>query len=308
MIFLEHDCRWCGEEKYELVIRGPDLLTDLPGEFQFVKCINCGLLRQNPYLEWDSLKQYYPDDYNSYQPQVSDIDSQLRRMDKRYGLWKRVRLISKHKPSGKWVDIGAGTGRVLQEAMRWNRWDLMGVEPVKIAADYIANKTGLFVFNGRLENFDSHNECFDIVTMWDVLEHFEDPIKNLNKIKELLKPGGLFVFSIPNMNSWDRKLFKKYWVGYDLPRHLHLYPDELLKNMLQEMGFKIVEKKCVAGSHGAFILDIAFLNKKLESKLITKFLSLGPDSIIPRAISFIPLWVIDKLKLGSNITYITTKL
>ncbi len=56
MKFNKHSCRWCGEEKFEVIVQGPDLLLDLPGDFQFVKCINCGLLRQNPYPDWEWLR------------------------------------------------------------------------------------------------------------------------------------------------------------------------------------------------------------------------------------------------------------
>lgn len=308
MKLINHSCRWCGDEKYNIIVKGPDLLTGFPGEFQHVQCSNCGLIRQNPYLEWDHLKEYYPDDYNSYQPQASEISSTIRRLDKRYGLLKRVKLVYRYQPSGRWVDIGAGTGRILQEAMLWDKWELMGIEPVKKAADYITSRTGLPVFANRLEEFTGNNDHFDIVTMWDVLEHFVDPIEILKKINQILKPKGVLIFSIPNLRSLDRKLFKNYWVGYDLPRHLHLFPDDLLNQILNQLGFKVIKKKCIAGSHGALMLNLAFLNKKIDAKLLTRLLSLGSDSIIPRIFTFIPLYIMDQLKLGSNITYVVMKL
>ena len=309
MEFIEKSCRWCGEEKYDVVVKGPDLLTGLPGSFQFVKCNNCGLLRQNPYLNWKYLMKYYPDDYSSYQPQVPDVTSKQRQFDKRYGLWKRVKLVSKYKPTGKWIDVGAGTGRVLQEAMRWETWDLMGIEPVERAAEYIKIKTGLQVFGDRLEKFSGYENTFDIVTMWDVLEHFEDPIMAINKVREILRENGIYVFSIPNIKSWDLRVFKNYWVGYDLPRHLHLFSDVFLSTIMKKKGFKIIEKKCIAGSHGALMLDLLFLSRaSKKSKLLEVVTSINPDAYIPRALTFIPLWIFDKLKMGTNITCVTQKI
>jgi SAM-dependent methyltransferase len=307
MKFSEHACCWCGANEFEIIIQGPDLLLDMPGEFQFVKCCNCGLLRQNPYLDWDDLKNYYPDNYASYQPQTSTITSHMHRWDKRYGLWKRVKIINKYKPSGTWVDIGAGTGRILQEASLWKKWKLLAVEPVKHAAEYIQNNSDIIVINNQFEDLEGFENHFDIVTMWDVIEHLKNPITCLTKVRDILKPGGIFVFSTPNLKSWDRKVFNKYWVGYDLPRHLHLFPDNLLLQILEDIGFAFNEKKCIAGSHGAFMLDLSFFNKEADSKLITSFLSKGPDFLLPRALTFLPLWLLDKLKLGSNITYIVTK-
>ncbi len=307
MNFKEHACRWCREEAFEVVVQGPDLLLDNPGKFQFVRCNNCGLFRQNPYLDWEELSNFYPETYSSYQPQASEISSHVKRWDKRYGLWKRVKLIHKHKPEGKWIDIGAGTGRILQEASLWEKWRLSGIEPVEHAAKYIQDRTGIEVFSGRLESFTGHADTYDIVTMWDVLEHLEDPIAGFSKVKEILVSGGIFVFSMPNMHSWDRRVFKQFWIGYDLPRHLHLFPEPVLLEILDAMGFSVLEKRCVAGSHGAFMLNLLFWNRKAKSGLLEKMLNLGPDSILPRIASFIPLWLLDQLKFGSNITYVVQK-
>jgi len=307
MKFKEHACAWCGSEDYDVVVRGADLLVGLPGEFQFVRCCQCGLYRQNPYLDWEDLKDYYPEDYSSYQPQAAEISSKVKRWDKRYGLWKRVNLVHKYAPSGRWVDIGAGTGRILQEASLWGKWELMGIEPVDNAAHYIRNTLGVEIFSDRLENFTGYQKTFDVVTMWDVMEHLEEPIKGIEKVREILKPGGHFVFAIPNMDSWDRKVFKKYWIGYDLPRHMTLFPTDLLRTVLQENGFEICQRTCIAGSHGAFMLDLAFWNRDVKSSLLTKVLGKGPDFILPRALTAAPLWLIDQLKMGSNITYVVRK-
>lgn len=308
MKFETHPCPWCNAEEYEVVLQSPDRLFDLPGVFQFVKCTNCGLVRQNPHLVWESLKYYYPSDFSSFHPLTSEITSSFRRMDKRYGLWKRIRLIEKHKPVGAWLDIGAGTGRILHEASLREKWELMGIEPVPYAAKYIADRLKIPVFTERLENFTGYDEYFDIVTMWDVLEHLEEPIKGLQKVKKVLKSKGIFAFSTPNMNAWDRKVFGDYWIGYELPRHLYLFPEKVLSEILSDLGFRIISKKCIAGSHGTLTLDIKLWNKKVNSKLISKIQQGGADSIIPRVLTFIPLWFLDQLKLSTNITYLVQKI
>lgn len=308
MKFIEHPCAWCGEEKYDVIIKGPDRLLGMDGNFQFVKCKKCGLLRQNPYLEWDSLKEFYPENYSSYLPQVTDISSRIKRIDKKYGLYKRVKFINKYKPSGNWLDVGSGTGRVLQEAYRWRQWHLMGIEPTIEAAKYSERITGIKIHQTKIEDFNDFKEYFDIVTMWDVLEHLENPIDVLKKIWSLLKPNGIFVFSIPNLTSWDRKVFKDYWIGYDLPRHMYLFPPNLLYEIFEKIGFKIINKKCIAGSHGALILDLSFLNTELQSNFLNKLLRKGPDFFIPRIFTFFPLWFLDKLKISTNITYVARKI
>ena len=307
MEFIEQSCAWCGDENYDVVIKGPDRLLGIDGNFQFVKCKSCGLLRQNPHLKWDSLREFYPENYSSYLPKVSDISSRIKRIDKRYGLYKRVKFINNYKPSGNWLDVGSGTGRVLQEASEWKQWNLMGIEPTIDAAEYSKRNSEVKIFQTRIEDFNNFSEYFDIVTMWDVLEHLENPIDSLKKVWSLLKPNGVFVFSIPNLISWDRKVFRKFWVGYDLPRHFYLFPPKLLSTILDQIGFSTLCRKCIAGSHGALILNLMFLNTDIQSGLLNNFLKRGPDFFIPRIFTSIPLWISDQLKLSSNITYAVRK-
>ena len=68
LIWEESVCDGCGSPGGEVLFSGPDLLMELPGEFHLVRCTACGLIRQNPWLAWESLKSYYPEDYSAYEP------------------------------------------------------------------------------------------------------------------------------------------------------------------------------------------------------------------------------------------------
>lgn len=307
MEFSEHPCDWCGSYKFTVIIEGPDLLMDLPGTFCFVQCSQCGLYRQNPRLEWDQLQNFYPEGYSSHTKQVADLPSKFYRIDKRYGLWKRVKFVSKYKSSGNWLDIGCGTGRILQEAQQWNKWSLFGLEPVAPVATYAKEKLNIPIFNTVLEDYHEDDNYYDIITMWDVLEHLPTPINDLEKAHALLKKGGVFIFSIPNMQSLGRKLFKRFWIGYDLPRHLYLFPPDLLKKIFEDIGFEIISQKCIAGNHGAFFLNLSFWNKSNNSKILSHILSKGADYWLFRIFTLVPMFILDKLKLGNNITYVMTK-
>lgn len=302
-----HPCDNCGSEAFTVVLRGPDLLEGLPGEFQFVRCEQCGMLRQNPRLDWDQLAAYYPKDYISHGEQLDPSVSGFRRFEKRYGHWKRVRLVNKFKPAGKWLDIGCGSGLNLQEAQFWKRWDLYGLEPVASMATYVQERLGIPVFNTNLEEFSCHEGEFDIVTMWDVLEHLPYPVEALEQVGRLLKPGGLLVLSTPNLESLDRQWFRSAWIGYDLPRHLYLFPRNLLRETLHRKGFNVIQERCLAGSHAALMLNFSFLSHKSNS-LLVKWIASHKDGYFPfRLLTFAPLWIIDQLKKGINITVIAQK-
>lgn len=300
-------CDWCGSDEYTIIMESRDYLTDMPGKFQFVKCDQCGLLRQNPRLDWVDLLKYYPEDFPSHRQQISEIPSKVQRLNKRYGLWKRIRIINKYKSSGNWLDVGSGTGRILQEAQTWDQWQLFGLEPIPHLAEYTRNKLNIPVYPLSFEEYQSDGIRFDVITMWDVLEHLPAPAAGIQKVADLLNEGGYFIFTIPNVNSIWRKVFKRSWIGYELPRHLYLYPPNVLREMLESSGLNIVEKKCIAGSHGTLMLDLRRWNKDRKSKLLSKILEKGEDYVPFRLLTFLPLWILDKLMLGTNITYIVKK-
>lgn len=302
-----HPCDNCGSEAFTVVLRGPDLLEGLPGEFQFVRCEQCGLLRQNPRLEWEQLAAYYPENYISHGGLLDKSLSRVKQIERRYGHWKRVRRIAKYKPEGTWLDVGCGSGLNLQEAQFWKRWQLFGLEPVPKMAAYVQEKLGIPVYNTTLEDFTDHDEEFDIITMWDVLEHLPYPVEALEKVSRMLKPGGILVLSTPSLESLDRGWFKDSWIGYDLPRHLFLFPRPLLKQVLSEKGLHPLAEHCLAGSHAALMLNLTFLNRKKPSRFLN-WVTAHKDGYIPfRVLTFLPLWVIDQLKKGTNITLIARK-
>jgi len=300
-------CDLCKFEEYTLVFSGPDLLTNLDGVFQIVRCNKCGLLRQNPRLDWSSLSKYYLEDYISHNTQIQEEKNPLKRAIIRYGVWKKVRLIKKYKNCGDLLDVGCGTGRFLEEAKKTGNWELTGIEPNVKAATYTAEKLEIEIMINRFEDFENYHQTFDVVTMWDVFEHLYFPLVSAKKIYRLLKPEGIFVFSIPNMNSWDRKLFKQNWIGYDLPRHLYFFDKKNLAEIISQSGFQIIESRIVAGSYDSIKNDVLFYYKRRKNVLSKMLLYLFNTRIL-RVLLLFPVFFLDKLKINPVITYVVKKI
>ncbi|MFV2043815.1 MAG: class I SAM-dependent methyltransferase, partial [Anaerolineales bacterium] len=148
------------------MLEGPDRLTGLPGRFKLIRCGNCGLIRQNPRLEWESLRQYYPKDYSPYEPIIESESSIFRRFDRRYGMRKRLRAIERLQKGGRLIDVGCGTGIFLAEAERSGRWELMGVEPNLDAVRYASQRLDCSILQARFSEPELPTEGFDVVTMW----------------------------------------------------------------------------------------------------------------------------------------------
>lgn len=301
-------CSFCGSDEYTIVFRGKDLMVDLPGQFQMVRCKSCGLLRQNPRLDWVDLQKHYPLNHGSYKPLLPNSSTRLTRIIARYGHWKRVNLVSKYVPSGEWLEVGIGSGLILQEALFRNKWNLKAIEPNRQIAGYVQDNLEIPVQPVLFEDYIAEEESFDLITMWDVLEHLPNPIGAIKKAHKLLRNNGFFIFQIPNYDSWNRIVFKATWGGYDLPRHLYLFPKKALYELLPRFGFKIIRETTVAGSHGAFILDLRFWLKMNNSMIVERIVEHGPDFLPFRFLTAIPFWITDKMGLGSNIIIITKKI
>lgn len=229
-------CALCGSGRSEFVLSGPDRLLDLPGEYSFVRCIDCGLVRQDPRPP-DALEAHYPESYPSYAGSVEAKGNLLRRLDRGYGQHKRAAIVQRFRGSGRLLDVGCATGDFLLEMRRRHGWDLTGVEPTDYACAY-AQGLGLDVVCGTLAQAAFDDASFDVVTMWNVLEHVSDPVAELRETWRVLRPNGILVFSVPVWESRLRRWFGPYWVEWDLPRHMHIFSSWTAQRLLGMTGFQ----------------------------------------------------------------------
>ena len=146
------------------------------------------------------------------------------------------RSVPYYIPNGKILDIGCGLGYYLQ-MMKKMGWQEYGVELNQHAVQFAKENLGLNVQKGRFEDAEFPENHFDIITLWHSLEHSVDPKYVLQKAKKYLKPEGSLFLGIPNFNSADHLLFKKYWNGFEIPLHIYHFTPETIKYLLQRAGF-----------------------------------------------------------------------
>lgn len=300
-------CNCCGRDETSPVLTGRDLLHDIPGEFTLVRCIHCALMYLNPQPTPKELAAYYPPDYEAHVGTQKQRLGWLRRIDYRYGFEKRYRAIMRYTSPGQMLDIGCATGAFL-EGMRERGWQVTGIEPSLQAATYARQELNLPVQNTTLEAARLAPDSLDLVTMWNVLEHLCDPQQALHRIGQALRPNGLLVFAIPNVESLDLKIFSRYWAGYDIPRHLFVFPPATLERMVNAAGFGLIARRCVYGTYNAFAYSARFTmrdglaNEWLRSTLTRVMLSLPV-----RALMMPPSRVVDLLNRGTIMTWFCRK-
>jgi SAM-dependent methyltransferase len=134
----------------------------------------------------------------------------------RRGLDRLEALVS----PGRLLDVGCSYGAFLQLA-RERGWDAEGVELSTVTAEFARRERGLRVFDGTVEQAAFPDDRFQAVTLWDVVEHFDDPVATLSEINRILAPGGiLFVFTINQESLLNRVGHTLYRASLGRWKHL----------------------------------------------------------------------------------------
>jgi SAM-dependent methyltransferase len=258
---MEHvACDLCQADEGVAWMERHDRFTGQP--FRYVRCAECGLIYLDPRPDAGSLLSTYPENYEAYR--VLDQLGRVARWRRLHALSLLRRFVARHASPragrygepGRLLDVGCATGEFLLE-MRGHGWKVHGIEVSPEAATIARDAYGLEVSTGSIESFSAPG-AYDVVTLWDVLEHLPSPRASLLQIRQWLRPGGHVVFSVPNLESWDARLFGRWWIGWDAPRHWNLFSRPLLERLLAETGFQVIDRRCFLGGPGAFMLSWRF--------------------------------------------------
>jgi len=250
-------CNLCSSDRADLYREGHDRQLGGTERFRLVRCRQCGLVYLNPRPSPGEIGRYYPDDYEPFTRPNRGRGGRLARWSYTRYLDKRCKVVMRRKSSGRLLDVGCATGEFLSR-MREYGWQVQGVEPSSAAAETARQEYGLDVFTGELTEARFPDRHFDVITLWDVLEHVRDPLAELAEINRTLKDDGLLVIELPNTGSFDATLFGPYWIGLDMPRHFYVFPPAPLEAILRQGGFQIIARRCFSGGYGTFVASLNF--------------------------------------------------
>ena len=148
--------------------------------------------------------------------------------------------IERYRPAkGHLLDFGCGWGHFLSVAKE-RGWAIFGLEPLPGHALYARATTGAQVITDTLRDNTFLSGYFDAITAFQVFEHLPNPGVDLKRLYRILKPGGVLLIEVPNIDTWSIRLLG--------PRHRHFVIDHLnffsahtLGQLLQRNGFEILE-------------------------------------------------------------------
>ena len=208
--------------------------------FLIVKCKKCNLIYVNPIF--DNEKYFSAYKSKVYQKIMKSLGekSHKYRVD-RFGN-ERANYLSKFFPKKKIIqllDIGCSTGFFL-EASRKKGWDCEGLELNPSAAEF-GRKRGLKIYQKDLSQFKT-NKKYDVITMFDVLEHLTDPKKIISDAKKLLKKSGLIYVYVPNWDCASRILMSEKNCHFIWPtHHLTYFTPKTLSDFFKRLKLKVID-------------------------------------------------------------------
>lgn len=144
-------------------------------------------------------------------------------------------------PQPSWLDIGCNKGFLLATAAAQG-WQVYGVELVPELMQPFQRQFKQFAHNIFSQRFidvqtQFNNDTFDVISAIDVIEHFEEPRRDLSGIYRILQPGGLFVAQTPDGAAKQAEALKARWGALKPLEHLHLFNAANLEIFAKQLGF-----------------------------------------------------------------------
>jgi 2-polyprenyl-3-methyl-5-hydroxy-6-metoxy-1,4-benzoquinol methylase len=187
-------------------------------------------------------------------------------------------------PTGhRLLDIGCSSGLFLAEA-RAAGFEVQGAELSAASADFARSHFGLAVHAGDWRDAGYVDASFDVITLFDVIEHLPDPLGELRAIRRLLKPGGLLLQSTPDIDGLYPRLSYllarplDYWQHPEPPHHLYQFSRETLTAMARQAGFEVTR-----ADQTRIGLDYSFgtpASWKISPKLLAYAVLFAPAAIV----------------------------
>tara|TARA_Y100000588_G_scaffold354560_1_gene408947 strand:- start:2080 stop:2820 length:741 start_codon:yes stop_codon:yes gene_type:complete len=156
--------------------------------------------------------------------------------------YKALRSMRQHLPGAgaKVLDIGTGGGAFIEAAARVG-YVAKGLEPSEFLVSQCL-KRGLDVALGSVDNFQLPERSYDMVCMWDVLEHIPRPKDALRQLRPLLKQDGVLLINYPDIGTWQAKLAgKRFW--WILSGHLLHFSRNSIREICRSSGFDVYRLK-----------------------------------------------------------------
>ncbi len=224
-IFEEIRCCVCGNTnpadfkiKYEKEI------------FSVAECNSCSFVFVPPYFRKHINYENYKDENVANAVRNGNNWVKIERHKLRYN------LIKKYKASGSLFDLGAGWGHFMLTGKQLG-YDVYGIEISE--QPYLYSKNDLKLPVDHIDFFDmNEDKKFDVVTLWDVLEHIDKADDFVKKCAAVTAKNGYLVLQVPQIDSYFAKKYKDQWKMMSLD-HVNYFGKKTITLLLEKYGYKV---------------------------------------------------------------------
>ena len=268
---MEVSCRVCGhpETRRRFTKGGADILRCAGCRAEFWvpdASMSMSDFYSRQYFEGITSAGY--EDYRSLEPSL------------RRSFARRLRVLGPGD-GRRLLDLGAAYGFALAEA-RLAGFEAFGLEVAADVAAEAATRSPGCVLRGSASALPLRDASFDVVTLWDVIEHLEDPGAALRDAARCLRPGGRLMLTTGDVTSLAAKVSGRRWHLYTIPEHLFFFSPGSLRILLERAGLEVRGMR----TDGAYY-SLSYLAERLRKTVF----GLGPSRTPSRSSSDLSLYV-----------------
>lgn len=207
--------------------------------FDFVSCSGCGLLFVDPRPTPQVLETFYRESESEHL-KLEILECTRPTRQQRVFAPRAEWISTALRPAGgRLLDVGCGNGIFLELFLGQSGWDVMGIDPSPNVVARCTEK-GIRTVQAPIETF-SDPDGFDVITLWEVIEHVFDPLAVLRRCRDLVCHGGVLVLTTPNIGGFDYLVLGSDSTNVLAPVHLNYFDPRSLTRMLETAGFTRVE-------------------------------------------------------------------
>jgi|AntAceMinimDraft_16_1070373.scaffolds.fasta_scaffold07335_3 2-polyprenyl-3-methyl-5-hydroxy-6-metoxy-1,4-benzoquinol methylase/ribosomal protein S27E len=254
----------------------------------YVECQNCKTIYINPRPTPDILEKFYTnsENYDYWNKYIFPASEQIRkekiftpRVDK---VIKYCDKFNINKDSI--LEVGAGFGTFCETMKKRGSFKkIVGIEPTPNLAN-TCRKKGIEIIESTVEKVHfTHDELFDVVVNFEVIEHLFSPKNFILKCNKFLKKNGLFIVTCPNGKGFDIITLGTLSKTVD-HEHLNYFNPESLQLLLESSGFRVLE---------------SLTPGKLDAELVRNEILAGNFDVSKQP--FLKTILIDKWKTKANV-------
>jgi SAM-dependent methyltransferase len=246
-------CPICGSDGPALRLRAPDRFHMRKDYYRLLECRSCSFVWLDDMPAPEEMPYHYGVDYHRAVTASGEVKLLLR--------WGPTRdTVMKLGRPGALLDVGCSSGPFLR-TLRDGPWKLYGLEISPDEAKTAEASSGAEVFVGTVLDAPFPDESFEVITACHFLEHAHELREVVRTMWRWLKPGGILYIQVPNIESFESYIFKSYWYGLELPRHLWHFSPASLRELLRPAGFEEVYVRttpdCYVQKSVRYLLDEA---------------------------------------------------